>query len=278
MTFLTEILNSKFNLITDIKLKKRIIDVLGRIPGDDMAEKLLRSYLYLMIGNVARSDNILRDIVKSPPFENWKGFSSRTSVYHRVVRDNLVPILAKLSRHPSDRKSYELFNRYLREFFNDSILLDKLSQHELNQLDGKMAYQVVTRVAPDFTQYIRLNRMSEAARMARLREKEISSEFKAYWVWYFFPVTSLITDESFKTLEQIEKDNPLWLIYLLENERLSDIYISKKGGNHLSQTRTRLRSYLKQKDLFMLSLFKLIEMGDIDEALVRETLDFVIHE
>lgn len=279
MSFLSEILNSKFNLITEVKVKKRIIEVLTSIPGDDLAEEILQSYLYLMIGNVSRSDNILRKIINRPPYESWKGFSTNTSIYHRVVRDNLSQLFSKLSKHPSDRKTFELFSKYLQEFYNDVILLERLSEYELNALDGKWAYGVVTRIAPDLSRYIRLSRLNDQKMNARLKRGGFSDEFLAYWVWYFFPVGPLISESSLKVINMVEQKDPLWLIYLLESEKLADLYISKKEGkNHVSHIRSVLRSSLQDKELFMLVLYKLIELGDIDEKLVQETLDFLIHE
>jgi hypothetical protein len=47
--FLTEILTSKFNLITDLVIKNKIIEVLIDVPENTAGEKLLKSYLYLMM-------------------------------------------------------------------------------------------------------------------------------------------------------------------------------------------------------------------------------------
>src|SRR5690606_18353512 len=69
--FLTEIINSQFNLITDAKVKNEIINILYEIPENTVPEQVLRAYLYIMTGNITRSDNILRDIVSTSPRKNW---------------------------------------------------------------------------------------------------------------------------------------------------------------------------------------------------------------
>ncbi len=278
MQFLSEILNSRFNLITEVSVKKRIIEVIKEIPGDDIGEKLLESYLYLMVGNISHSDQILRDIARSAPFNSWKGYRPRPSVYSRVARDNIEQLLLKLSKHPADRKSYALMERYLLEFFNETILLDNLRDQSSDALKGLWGLRYTRKLAPEFIQYLRLGRMEVPKRVRRVKTGKLSQDFLAYWIWYFYPNPEIFSEASLKTLKEVEEKDPLWGIYLLEVDRLSDLYLHKSGKNHINETRKKLHGFLEFPDLFMLALYQLIERGDFSPETVEKTLQFLIND
>lgn len=276
--FLTEILTSKFNLITDLATKNRIIEVIIDVPETSLGERLLKSYLYLMIGNVTKSDNVLKGIMKQPPIKSWQGFSAFPSFYHRLVIDNLGPIVSKIANHPSDRKTWELFSRYLNEFSNDQKVLEEINEHEGSQLDGKLTLLSVERISPDLVQYLRMRRLDEQKLALRLRQKAMPLSIQAYWIWYFLPINSVISEEFLQELASIEEKDPIWFTYLMENEKLSDFYAGKTGKAFMPGKRQLLRSHLEKKEYFMLSLWKLIELGDIDQRLVNQTSHFLTHE
>lgn len=277
-TFLTEILTSKFNLITDLATKNKIIEVIIDVPEYSLAERLLKSYLYLMIGNVTRSDNVLKGIMKQPPIKSWQGFTASPSFYHNLTVENLGPIVTKIANHPSDRKTWELFSRYLKEFSNDQRVIEEISEHEGSQLEGKLTLLSVERISPELVQYLRMSRLDEQKLGLRLRQKVMPLSLQAYWIWYFLPINSVISEDFLPELASIEEKDPLWFIYLMENEKLSDYYAGKTGKAFLPGKRQLLRSHLQKKEYFMLSLWKLIEIGDIDQKLVDETSQFLKHE
>lgn len=278
MLFLSEILNSKFNLITDVSVKNSIIEALSSVSGHTLAEELLRSYLYLMIGNVTRSDNLLREFMRRAPYHNWQGHRRQTSIYHQVASSNLEQILKKLSRHPSDRKSFELFNLYIRHFYNETTMVELLKSNVPDVLDGKWGLYAVTSIAPDFVHYLKINRQEETKRQSYIKQGKFPPNFLVYWVWGFFDVSELVNESFLAPLVTTAETDKLWFYYLMDNERLADLYISKKGRADITSARSNLRGLLKEKDLFMLSLFKLIELGDIDSTLVAETLKFLMNE
>lgn len=278
MQFLSEILNSRFNLITEVSVKKRIIEVIKEIPGNDIGEKLLKSYLFLMVGNISHSDQILRDIARSSPFESWKGYRTKPSVFGRVARDNIEQLLLKLSRHPADRKSYALMERYLVEFFNETILLDNLKDQSSGALKGLWRLRYTRKLAPDFVQYLRLGQMDPSKRIKKVRTGKLPPEYLAYWVWYFYPEAEMFDEKSLKIYKEISEKDPLWGIYLLEVDRLSDLYLHKSTRNHINETRKALQGFLNDPDLFMLSLYQLIERGDFSSETVEKTLQFLTHD
>lgn len=276
--FITEILTSKFNLITDLQTKNKIIGVLIDVPETTLALQLLKSYLYLMIGNVTRSDNVLKAMMKKPPVRNWQGFTAQPTFYHRLAVENLDAMITKIANHPSDRKTWELFSLYLREFFNDPRLMEELNDHEGTQLEGKLALTSVERISPELVTYLRLKRAKEELQLARLRRKVMPIEQQAYWAWYFLPVDKIISEDFLPELATIEEKDPIWFVYLMENEKLSDFYATKTGKAFLPGKRHLLRQLLGKREDFMLALWKLIELGDIDQKLVNETSRFFTHE
>lgn len=273
--FVTEILTSKFNLITDLATKNKIIEVLLDVPENTLAEKFLKSYLYLMIGNVTRADNVLREILRTPPEKAWLGYPAKPSLYHVLTQENLESMITKVSGHPSDRKTWELFNRYLQEFFNDPRLLEKLKEHEGSHLDGKLGLLSVKRIAPEFVTFLRLKRLDTPKLVARLRKGALTFEDQAKWVWYFLPIEGLASDELLPALKKTEETAPLWFSFLMEDERLGDFYSARSGKSNLSGKRIYLRSTLQKPELFMTGLWKLIGLGAIDQELVRETIEFL---
>ena len=276
--FMTEILTSKFNLITDLATKNRIIEVLIDVPESTTAEQLLKSYLYLMIGNVTRSDNILKTMMKKAPVKSWEGFTNFPSFYHRIAVENLDAMITKVANHPSDRKTWELYSSYLRQFCNDPRLIEELVEHEGTQLEGKLQLTSVERIAPELVNYLRFRRLKEELLAKRLRQKVLPLDQQAYWVWYFLPVNTVISEDFLPELAAIEEKDPIWFVYLMENEKLSDFYATKTGKAFLPGKRQLLRRLLDDKKTFMLALWKLIELGDIDEKLVNETSRFLTHE
>lgn len=273
--FITEILTSKFNLITDLTVKNKIIEVLIDVPEKTFAEELMKSYLYLMIGNVTRSDNILRKLMRESPIRSWEGFSTSPSFYHRLAIENQASMIAKMSRHPSDRKTFELFSLYLSSYMNDPKLIEELSDNEVNQLEGKMGLLSVERIAPELVHYLRFKNLDEQHLVTRLRKGTIPFHVQAYWLWYFLPIDSFISEALLPELSTIEEKDPLWFVYLMENEKLSDFYASKTGKAFLPGKRHLLRAQLEKPESFMLALWKLIELGDIDQKLVQDTARFL---
>ena len=69
----------------------------------------------------------------------------------------------------------------------------------------------------------------------------------------------------------------LWHSYLLTDEKVADFYIKNIGVTSLKR-REELRDYLKNDADFMLSLYRLIQLGDIDTGLVEQLIKFQSHD
>ena len=277
LEFLTEILSTQFNLLTDQKTKARVISLLAELPDKTNLERLLKSYLYLMIGNLSRSDQILREIISRPPRIFYQGFSVENSLYHRLTQLHLEKVLRKFGRHPSDRLTFHLFTVYLKNFTNKRELLAVIEDIEPNRVSGKMGLSFTERIAPELVNHTRLARMSEKRRIKTLRKNHFSLPMQALWIWPFMDVDPLVSEEMVNEVKALDKSDPLWAIYLLEDEKLADLYF-KKGGLPILRRRSFLRSHLADPADYMLTLYKLIEIGDIDEDLVLNVSQFLKHE
>ena len=275
--FLGEMLNSQFNLITDQKVKTSVIELIGDIPNNTNLEKLLKSYLYLMLGNITRSDNILKMIISEPPRKFYQAYTVSPSIYHKMTEENLEKILRKFSRHPADRLVFYLFTAYIKNYLNRPELIELVDDIEPSDMKEKVGLAYTLRISPDFVRYLRLVPMSEKRRMKNLRMKKYTSEMQSLWVWPFMNINPLISETMVERIKILDETDPLWAIYLLADEKLSDIYF-KRGGQVISRRRHFLRQHLMIKDDFMLTLYKLIEIGDIDEELVNKVSQFMIHE
>jgi hypothetical protein len=273
--FLTEIITSQFNLITDLQVKNRIIAVLGDVPDGTLPELLLRSYLYLMIGNVSRSDAVLREIVTTAPRVNWERVAFRGSLYHRIARDQARQLFTKLARHPADRTVFQLFALYLRTYYNDPGLLALAEEVDAGDVEAKLDLRFTLTLAPALVRFRRLSTLPEPLRVRHLRSVGIPLAEQSYWVWPFVDLEALASPALLPELQRLEREDELWLIYLLADERLADLY-SKTGRSFLPGRRRFLKEGLETEASFMLSLYKLIELGDIDGALVRKTTEMLL--
>lgn len=275
--FLDEMLNTQFNLITDQKVKNKVIAQLAEAPESTNLEKLLKSYLYLMIGNITRSDKILKDMMTEPPRFFYQGFTTHASVYHRMMLMNLDKVLKKFSRHPADRLTFYLFNQYIKSYLNKPDLLELVEDIEPDNMSEKVKLSYTERIAPELVGYVRMNRMSEKRRMKTLRSDKYSLEMQSLWVWPFMDVTPLISEAMAGQVKVLDETDPVWTVYVLDDERLADLYF-KKGGSPISRRRSFLRKHLEVKQDYMLTLYKLIEIGDIDGELVQNVSRFMQHE
>lgn len=278
LNFTTEILNSPFNLITDQKVKGSVIDLISHLPRVTIAETLLVSYLYLMIGNITRSDNLIKTILNQEPRRIFSGYGSGHSIYHHLASQNLDKIFKKLARHPADRRTFDLLNSYLLSYMNHPELMKIVNDVKTDNLDKKLGLLYLEKIAPGLVSFLRLETMSSDRKIKNLRDHErYPLSMQSQWVWPFIDVGSLVSEQMAEELKKTEASDPLWLIYLMEEERLADLYLKKGGTFTIPKKRQFLRGHLNGGD-FMLTLFKLIELGDIDSELVLKTSAFLTHE
>jgi hypothetical protein len=277
INFLTEMLNSPFNLITDQKVKARVIEAIGTIAGQTKLERLLKSYLYLMIGNITHSDNILRSIITESPRMFYQFGNDDPSIYHQLAKNHLEKMLQKFSRHPADRLTFHLFLLYIKTYLNNDELIEIVDDIDLDEINSKLNLSYIQRIAPELVGMVKITSMDLKMRIAELRSQSYSLEMQSYWIWPFVEIGPLISDKTVERVLELDESDPLWAIFILENEKLADLYL-KRGGKAFSQRRSFLRKKLEDRKDFMMSLYKLIEIGDIDYSLVKIVSHHLIHD
>lgn len=275
--FLNEILSSPFNLITDQGLKKSVIGVINEAPKTTPFEKLLLSYLYLMIGNVTKSDNILKEMIHESPRILYSGFNAKISYFHRLSSNHIDKILSKMRNHPADRITYFLFTQYGKTYFNKQDLIKLIDENSLKKFEEKLALSYTEAIAPELVGAVRLSEISSQKRSQYEQQMNYSIMVKREWFWPFLNYPASYNEQMLRDIYDAEKSDPLWALYLINDEAKADLYL-KKGGRSLQQRRHFLRSNLSSRKDFMLTLFKMIEMGDIDESLVEQVSHFLTNE
>ncbi len=266
--FLVEVLNSPFNLITEVKTRNKIIDLLTHIPDVTVPEKLLRSYLYLILGNISRSDNILKNIVNNPPIYYWLQNRETSSFYHQLSIEHTEKIFQKFSKHPTDRKSFQLLILYLKNFFNEEALQETIREYDTTEVESKLELKSIESFAPMLINYLRLLKIKLRERVSKISEMNIDVKDQLYWILPFIEIEPIISQHVFPELLKLEKSDELWFIYLMSDERLFDIFSAKKGKSFLPGRRHFLKRELENPSTFMLSLYKLIEFGDFGAEIV----------
>lgn len=269
---LIEVLNSPYNLITDQKHKSSLMTILIDMPEDTLSEVLLKSWLFLMLGNITRSDNLLNDFINTAPYYNWKKSSLAPSFYHSLGSEFLDNILDKQSKHPSDRLIFRLFCEYILNFYSEPTLVYKVRRIHSEFSSDFIKLEYVKRVAPSLVNHLRLKALSESDRLKALKNsQEISFDEQSLWHWPFFYIDPLITETIYPTLKQWEKTDQLWFIYLMQTEKMIDLWSKNSGKSFILGRRQFLREQLEGRD-FMLALFQLIKLGDINFSLVDKVI------
>jgi hypothetical protein len=276
--FLVEVLNSPFNLITDPNMRKNIVDLLSEIPHQTIPEKILRSYLYLMLGNVARSDNIFLEIINEYPVKYWMGKSEGISFFHEISLKHLEQIFLKLSKHPTDRKAFQLFVLYVRSFFNQDDLLEMVNQYDTNEVESGLNLKSIEISAPLLVKFLKFKSLSQKQKTNFFIKNNVTIKDQLFLMIPFLDVEVTNPDAIYQELLHIEKENELWFIYLMSDENLFNIYANKSGKRFLPGRREFLKKELKSSGSFMMSLYKLIEFGDFGEEIINKVATKISHE
>jgi hypothetical protein len=277
-SFMKEIINSQFNLITDPKVKTEIIELIGEISENTLPEQILKSYLYLMIGNVARSDNILREIITTPPRVNWEKSFKVGGPYHEIAKGEIKQLFHKLGRHPADRKSFQLLCLYLKVYYNETSLIALAEEIDTNEVETKADLKIIETIASSLVHFYRLSGMNDEKRFKALRGSRYPLPEQSYWFWPFLDIDPLVSEKMIPELNRLETEDQLWFIYLLGDEKLADLVSKKSGKSFLPARRPFLKEGLYDNRSFMMSLYKIIEIGDVNSELVSRTTQYLINE
>ncbi len=277
--FLSEILNSKFNLITDPRVRDRIVEILIKIPNDSLGEKLLRSYLFLIIGNVTKSDNIIKEIINDSPFENWKNKIGTNRSFPELAKRYINQIISKLSKHPTDRRVFSLFCEYIDNFLLFDKNLERFNDCDSSEIKNELDLIYIERLAPNLVTYVRFLKLDYQQQVLRLKSPEgLSFEQIFYWLWPVWNEGLYLNNHLWDGISHLEKNDLPWFYFILNDERIIDLYIKKTGRSFIQNKRLNLNQMLLNDELFMMALYKLIELGAIDQHLIQNTAQHLTNE
>ena len=128
-------------------------------------------------------------------------------------------------------------------------------------------------MAPDFLSYLKLKNERQDTFQNLIKKKKYNFNFFAYWLVPFSDLDIPFNLEYVQDLKKMSHDDLLWFNLLISDEKTADFYIKNSGGG-LEKNRTELRSQLNNESDFMLILFRLIQLGDIDKTIVDAILKF----
>ncbi len=275
--FLVEIANSSFNLITDADVKKKISEHVSGMAEETIPELFFKSYLYLMIGNITRSDNLLKKIISKPPRFIWRRKNKET-IEHRIGKEFVRQIFLKFSRHPADRKIFHLVVLYLQSYFNEQSLLELSAEVDTKELKSKMSLKAVEILAPQFVNFLRISSMNQEQRMTELSIDRFPIKQQAYWLWPFLTIGQLPSTDVINICKEIEKEDMLWYIYTISEETISEIFARQSSNTFLPKYRGILTLMLNDSEYFMMALYKLIELGDINSEMLKKTIQQMTYD
>lgn len=270
-TYLKGLVQSGLNLITDEKEIKKIIRILNSVTGEAIPLKLLKSYLYLLIGNSARSNSILKEIIEKPPVKNWRMISP--SYLGDFAFSYSKDLIYKITNHPSDRTLSKLLLLYLKEFFNEKSIIDFTQNIKAEDFFEKLNLKKNKAITTDFIKYLIYKKNYSIKKEKYQLENQNQLDHFFYWVLLFAneDFHFLHNDVVYEKLMKLEENDTLWFFYVLESNKLVELYLKKNGKSFLSN-RKFLRQELDKQDYFMMALYKLIEIGDIDQQIVSKVL------
>src|SRR5690606_22740551 len=133
---------------------------------------------------------------------------------------------------------------------------------DTTEIESKLNLKFVEGLSPEFVQYLRFSRMGDNQKFSLLRNaKEYPLKGQSYWVWPFMNIDPLVSEVMVDELVRLEKHDELWFIYLMNDEKLADLFSKKEKKSFLPTRRHFLRASLQNEKTFMMSLYKLIELG-----------------
>ena len=277
MEFLEQIFNSPFNLITDQKIKKEVIQLIADIKGKTSIEKVVKSYLFLMIGNLTQSDNIIKSLLSKSPREFYTASADIHSIYHDLGILHLERILEKLSKHPADRITYALFLEYLKSYTNSPTLLKTIDSLDMSDHKKRFDLKYTENIAPEFLSYLRMKESTSNEKISAIQKNKYSFEFLAYWIYPFLNVEYHTQFDINQSIKKLSQDDILWFSYLVMDEKIADSSIKNDVMNP-DKMRKELRLQLQHKAEFMLVLYRLLQIGDIDKTLVESIMNYKKNE
>jgi len=233
----------------------------------------------LIIGNVTRSDNIIKEIINEAPFENWRNKSKKDNFFPELAKRYINQIVSKLSKHPTDRRVFSLFCEYVDKFLTFEKNLEHFNDCDSSEITNEMDFIYIERLAPNLVTYVRFLKLDYQQQAIKLKSSQgLSYEQLFYWLWPAWNEGLYLNNHLWEGISDLEKNDQSWFYFFLEDERIIDLYIKKTGRSFIQNKRVSLNQMLLNNELFMLALYKLLELGAIDQTLIQKTVQHLTNE
>jgi hypothetical protein len=161
---------------------------------------------------------------------------------------------------------------------NSEELLKSIDEIDTSEVEAKLNLEIIKQLSPSLVHYLVLDKLNDRERIKKLRDDQSHLEEQSYWIWPFMNIDPLVSNSIQPQLKRLEKNDELWFIYLMDNEKISDLFSKNFGRSFLPGRRPFLKHCLNDPHTFMMSLYKLIEMGDISNELVLKTITHFMHD
>jgi hypothetical protein len=272
--FLKEIIYSNYNLILDQNVKDKIIKSIFEINSKGLDGILLQSYLYLMIGNVTKSDLLLRSFMKKSPFNNWERISISNRWIYNLTYESLSQIFKKISNHPADRRTFHLFCLYLEHFFPLTFGKEESNYCHSKDIKSELSKKIIYSFAPDFAESVEFSSLSIGDKMNYINKLEFD-KYQNFleWNWPYLGEITSIHENFYKFMHGLEEENYLFFSFVLTNPVLIDSYIRKMSKRFMKGRIYSLKKSLNDSKFTMLAIYRLLQEGyvgdDIPEILIH---------
>lgn len=279
--FLDSLLNSGFNLITAPEQKNKIVTMINFLDGDYLPERILQSYLYLLIGNISHSDSLLVQTYKTSPFTYWTQYPYQKTFWSEAVSLRIDKILERLSKHPTDRTNLHLFVKYMYDFFNDNSLREATENfYDEDSISEKMKLKVYQAKGGDFSTYVNYKLAGVKKRRDGVKSDVLNRAPKDFpWYWYFFDeFHQLPKSEKVLVLNPYFNDKSdtaqiFFHFYATGDDSLMESFYQGKGISEIKQKRHFFIKLFNQSATWPFALYYLIEMGSIGQETVEKIMN-----
>ncbi len=282
LTFLDSLLNSGFNLITSPEQKTKIVRLINLLNGEQLPDRILQSYLYLLIGNIAQSDSLLIKTFKISPFYYWTKYPFEKTFWSEAISLRIEKIFERLSKHPADRTNFRLFAKYMGTFFNDSSLRESADQFfDEDEITEKMKLKVYQVKGGDFTTFLSYKSQGAKKRRVAVKSDVLNRDPKDFpWYWYFFKeFHNLPKNEKVLVLnpyfEDKSDDSQLFFLLMAGNDTgVMEAFYQGKGISEIKHKRQFYMKLFNDTSYWPLALLHLIEMGNINQEMVDKIMQY----
>ena len=257
----------------------RMVDVLEEWPAY-LDLTLLQAVGYQKLGNWARAELLLRQWLALSPVQRLEKTPARRDALGLYMRDNAGTFFEALIKGGKERFIIQMFFRGVIEFISDPRVTDQVEKYvdaDAEEVLTKLNLHYHRSQAPTFADWY-LNRYLEGKRRERFLDNFFADPASKERYWIFIsrlPDLPQHRDELAKLLLGAKKvHDPIFYVMATEEPlRAALTKSSPDSVKNLIKERRQffMSSYASNRD-DMLSLSQLVEMGQVDEELVKSVV------